>query len=139
MRSLCEHAFCGQLVERLDDELLMAAHRSETRDYQRGYEVGRDDAVRALAQRDEIATAPWLRRYFWSPIESFCDDSRPRLWVPPWKARTDEWCNPVFGIRMRKGVLYVRYGRRVRLPLEGMCPTCVQEEIEFEQEREERA
>lgn len=137
MRSLCEHAFCGQLRERLDDDAEMAAHKAETRDYQRGYEVGRDDALRALAQRDMVNEPPWLRRFFWHPLETYCEDSVPRLWVSPRTAATDEWCNPVFGIRMRGGVLYVRYKRRVRLPLAGMCPVCVFEEAEFERERQE--
>jgi len=139
VRSLCEHAFCGRLAERLDDEALMAEHKAETRDYQRGYEVGRDDALRALAQRDMVNDPPWLRRFFWHTRDSFCEDSRPRLWVPPGQARTDEWCNPVFGIRLRGGVLYVRYGRRVRLPLEGDCPTCMQELADWEHEKEEQA
>jgi hypothetical protein len=110
---------------RLDDDGAMAEHRLKPPEYHQGYEQGVRDEQDCLMEKDERNVPPWLRRFFWHDKESFGEG-----WRIPWVSlpRTnghDEWCNPVAGIRLRGGVLYVRTGRRVRFPSDGPCPECL--------------
>lgn len=97
---------------------------AESDDFRRGYNRGWDDAALEQDEKDESFTPPWFRRYFWYPMETFCEDSRPRFGY----LSHDDHCNPLLGVRLRGGVLNIRYGRKVRTAKDGLCRTCRSED-----------
>lgn len=112
---------------RLDDPAALAAWKAESADYRRGYEQGEKDEQEWAAEKDERSIPPLLRRFYWYDNDRFAED-----WKIPWISGPgtnghDEWCNPVVGIRLLGGVLYVRVGRKLRLPLDGPCAACLEE------------
>lgn len=94
--------------------------KTQSPDYQLGYDRGWEDAYRELSERDEHAVPPWFRRFFWYPRESFDSDWRPLMI----STGHDEYCNPVLGIRVWGGVLNIRHGWKVRMPKDGPCRKC---------------
>jgi len=99
--------------------------RGESDDYRRGRDAGWDQAYTELCEQTEWTVPPLLRRFFWHDGSGETDDQMKHLIATD--CGTDEWCNPVFGIRMPGGMLYVRYGRKVRGPRDGLCDECRKE------------
>jgi hypothetical protein len=99
-------------------------YKTQSPDYQRGYDKGWEDAYRELEVKDEQCTPPWFRRFFWYPKSNFDGDKVPYLT----NLGHDDWCNPVLGIRLRGGVLNIRYGWKRRMPKDGQCNKCAAEE-----------
>lgn len=114
----------GLLTDQSEEGLRL--YKAGSPDYQRGYDRGWDDAYHELAQRDETSTPPWFRRFFWYPIEKY--DKKDRRKLLHLNEGHDEWCNPVFGIRLKGGVLHIRYSRKLRLPTDGRCAECIAED-----------
>jgi hypothetical protein len=94
-------------------------YKAGSADYRAGYDRGWDDAYHEMAGHDESCIPPLFRRFFWYPASDYGGDRIPWL---DWSA--DEWCNPVLSVRMRRGVLHIRCGRRVRLSQDGRCKRC---------------
>lgn len=99
-------------------------YKKESNDYRRGYDTGWDDAYRELEARDLKSTPPWFRRFFWYPKESYDGEKIP--WMAD--GGEDQWCNPIWSIRLWGGVLHIRYGWKARTIESGPCNKCTAED-----------
>lgn len=105
-----------------DEPEWVSVYHGESPDFRRGWDMGWEAAYKELERKDWRYTPPLLRRFFWHPLDSFCE--KPAWFIRNKVAATDEWCNPVVGIRLRGGVLYVRYHWKLRHVDSTVCKVC---------------
>lgn len=114
----------------MTEEELTAEYQAASPEWQRAFDLGWRACYQGLQHDSESTTPPWLRRFFWHSLDSFVEDYKVPWFIPNKEAKCDEFCNPVFGIRLIGGVLYVRYGRTLRGPKSPECEQCKKDQEE---------